>query len=75
MRSRFASQYASMVPTSRQYGGSPGLVPTQLRPNGCATAWPLRTARGMMSLPKSWLEAGSAMSRASSAYSHCASNT
>src|SRR5436190_21908045 len=40
VRSMLASQYASIVPTSRQYGSSPACVDTQLRPNGCATAQP-----------------------------------
>ena len=33
-----------------------------------SAAHPVRTACGMMSLPKSWFDSGSAMSRASSAY-------
>jgi len=35
---------------------------TQDMPKGCASARPSATARGMMSLPKSWLEFGSAAS-------------
>ena len=57
-----------MVPTSRQYGTSSGSLTTQLALNGCAQATPWPTARGMMSLPKSWLEVGSARSRSSSWY-------
>ena len=58
----FASQYASIVPTSRQYGSSLCRVPTALSSNGWAAACAFLTARGMMSLPKSWLEFGSLMS-------------
>ena len=58
-----AAQKASMVPTSRQYDGSPASVRTQLSSNRCATALPFFTMSGMRSVPKSWLEFPSSASR------------
>ena len=63
------------MPTSRQYGSSSPSAITQLAENGCAQATPLRTAAGITSLPKSWLEFGSAMSRRSSSYRYWALKT
>src|SRR5690606_11535498 len=55
-RSRFAFQYASRVPTSRQYGSELGSDCTQDNGKGCAYAMPALVIFGIMSLPKSWLE-------------------
>src|SRR5688572_11227442 len=52
VRSMLADQYASTVPTSRQYG-SASSAPTHESLNGCAAASFCLTIFGMMSLPKS----------------------
>ena len=61
-----------MVPTSRQYEGDSGVMRTQDIENGCASAWPSRTARGITSRPKSWAESGSSWSSSSSRYRYSA---
>ena len=43
--------------------------------NGGATALPFFTTHGIRSLPKSWLELGSAASFFSSSKRYCVSNT
>ena len=75
VRSMFDSQYASTVPTSRQYASRSCVERTQEFEKRCATALPFWTIQGMRSLPKSWVESSSAASRFSSSKRFSVLNT